>query len=169
MSFDPTFTYALDHFDGLMGTFFPTVWRLARVMALLGIAWSGVQIAFGTMEVRKGAVGLVMRFALFFLVIWFYPAFCRGVRTFAMGLGHEGGKETANEVLTSVDNYIKGLEDETAVLQKIHDSKGKNGKLTGNPDDEACKSAEALIKAVYSKEPLIKRKQFAREPRNAVR
>ena len=49
---------------GLMGTFFPTVWRLAMVMALLGVAWSGVQIAFGTMEVRKGAVGLVLRYAI---------------------------------------------------------------------------------------------------------
>ena len=68
MSFDPTFTYALDYFDGLMGTIFPTVRKLAMLMAVLNMAWSGIQIAFGTMEARKATIGLIMRFALFFLV-----------------------------------------------------------------------------------------------------
>ena len=119
MSFDPTFTYALDYFDGLMGTFFPTVWRLAMVMALLGIAWSGVQIAFGTMEVRKGAVGIITKLALFWVVLACYPMFCVGIRTFAFKLGQLGGSETSNNVVDMVSGHIAKLDGEINRLEKI--------------------------------------------------
>ncbi|MBQ3801580.1 MAG: type IV secretion system protein [Treponema sp.] len=132
MSFDPTFTYALDYFDGLMGTFFPTVWRLAMVMALLGIAWSGVQIAFGTMEVRKGAVGIITKLALFWVVLACYPMFCVGIRTFAFKLGQLGGSETSNNVVDMVSKHITKLDGEINRLEKI-----KTGNANGDSTVQA--------------------------------
>ena len=133
MMFNPAFSYALQYFDGLMGSFAPVVQQLAMLMALMTIAWQGFQVAFGTMEVRKYATGIIIKLVIFWLVIWAYPGICAGCKTFALWIGQHGNTEVAASAIAAFNSRINELSEDNESLGAL---------LNGDKDNAVYKASE---------------------------
>lgn len=125
MILDPAFSYALQYFDGLTGSFYPTALLIAQWMCLFGILWQCIQIVFGTLEVRKFAVGTITKFFLFWVVISYYPFACVWLRAFALKLGQDANTETGSRACTMLVNRMNQLESESGALKAVAGG-GKN-------------------------------------------
>lgn len=84
---DTPFNNILTFFESTAAGFTGVAWKLAGIICLLAVVWSSVQVAFGTMDMRKAYVGGLMKIVIFFLVMSLYPAFTAGLRGFAISLG----------------------------------------------------------------------------------
>lgn len=97
-------------FMNTLGYFTSVALRLARIMALLGILWGAVQMALGTLQVRKFATDYFIKFIFFLLIMSFYPAFTRGLKTFALHLGIGASGTSVSTLTQSLADYLRDLE-----------------------------------------------------------
>ena len=128
----------------LLQYFFNTIWnyinialRLARFTALLGILWCSLQVAFGTMEVRKFFAGIITKFFAFFLIMALYPSFVQGLQKFAIEVGKRGSGQAATALTKELEEYKLVLEnniakkeaDFAAAAQRLEEAKAAWGDM----------------------------------------
>ncbi|MBP5464077.1 MAG: hypothetical protein J6Y13_02750, partial [Treponema sp.] len=137
-----------------MESFTPLVMKIAYAMAVLSIVWQGIQLCFGTLETRKFAASMIMKPFIFLLVLSLYPLTCAFLKDFALSIGQNGNKETAEAAIAmfnsrleelgkdqqSLDDLINGNKD-SAVYQA---SAGRDGDFKA----DWRSIAEATIKAL---------------------
>ena len=97
-------------FTDTIGYFTMVALKMGKVIALLGVAWSLIQMAFGTMDGRKVFVGMMTKFMLFFVIMTFYPSMTAGLRKFAVSLGKEASPMALDTVTNSLASYMKSLQ-----------------------------------------------------------
>ncbi len=96
---DTPFNNILTFFESTAAGFTGVAWKLAGIICLLAVVWSSVQVAFGTMDMRKAYVGGLMKIVIFFLVMSLYPAFTAGLRGFAISLGMDCSPEAQSDLV----------------------------------------------------------------------
>ena len=79
----------IDYFNNMWGTYLRYAISLARILFLLSLIWGGIQMAFGTMEGRKFITQNVTRMFAFLLILSVFPAFCTGLKNFALHLSDD--------------------------------------------------------------------------------
>lgn len=97
-------------FTDTIGYFTMVALKMGKIIALLGVGWSLIQMALGTMEGRKFFVGTLSKFIFFFVIMTFYPSAVAGLRHFAIALGKEASPMALNTITTDLADYMKGLE-----------------------------------------------------------
>ena len=100
----------IDYFNGMTANFLNVALQLAVITFLLGIIWSCIQVAFGTMEVRKMWVGTITKFFGFILVMALFPSFSRGLETFAFQASTSASGNAVATITTSLANFMGDLE-----------------------------------------------------------
>ena len=98
------------YFMNTIGYFISVALRLARIMALVGIIWGAVQMALGTLQMRKFITDYFTKFIFFLLIMSFYPAFTRGLKTFALHLGMGASGTSVSTLTQSLADYLRDLE-----------------------------------------------------------
>ena len=98
------------YFVNTLGWFTSVALRLARIMALLGIVWGAIQMAFGTLQARKFVTDYFTKFIFFLLIMAFYPGFTRGLKTFALNLGIGASSTSVSTLTQALADYLHDLE-----------------------------------------------------------
>ena len=98
------------YFVNTLGWFTSVALRLARIMALLGIVWGAIQMAFGTLQARKFVTDYFTKFIFFLLIMSFYPGFTRGLKTFALNLGVGASSTSVSTLTQALADYLHDLE-----------------------------------------------------------
>lgn len=84
--------------------------QLGFFLAVLGIVWQGIQMAFGTLEQRKFLVGTITKWFLFLFIMTFYPAMTLGLKTFAIEMGTYVSGSSTSEIANEFGSYLESLE-----------------------------------------------------------
>lgn len=101
----------VNYFAATFTTWAKIACKMGAILAVVGIAWTGIQIATSTMEVRKGLIGIVTRFCLFFLAMTFYPAFTNGLQQFAVGAAQHTGVVNLQDLKSNLTAFYNNLAD----------------------------------------------------------
>ena len=168
------------YFMNTLGRFTSVAVHLARIMALLGIVWSAIQMALGTLQVRKFVTDYFIKFVFFLLIISLYPAFTRGLKTFAIKLGMKGSGASVQTLTDALADYLRDLEKLENNLDAVIDTQEtlvnkytqdlKNAGLESKGDLETQSIADNLLSAERELEKLKKKKGKNRNTKiNAIR
>jgi len=168
------------YFMNTLGRFTSVAVHLARIMALLGIVWSAIQMALGTLQVRKFVTDYFIKFVFFLLIISFYPAFTRGLKTFAIKLGMKGSGASVQTLTDALADYLRDLEKLENNLDAVIDTQEKlvnkytqdlkNAGLGYKDELETQSIANNLLTAERELEKLKKKKGKNRNTKiNAIR
>lgn len=82
---------------------------IAVVMVILNIIWQCIQIAFGTMEVRKALVSSLTKWFLFLFIMCMYPAFNVGLLNFSQEVARKMSNDWTNEIGENLASYYETL------------------------------------------------------------
>lgn len=91
---------AVNYFLGTAASFMTWAVQLGTLIGLLGICWSCVKLAFGTLEPQKAIVGTILKFLMFVAVLNFYPGACKVLQSVAIQMGMRASPK-ADSVITS--------------------------------------------------------------------
>ena len=178
---DAPFIAAWNYFLNMDRKWILLALKIGKIMAVLGIVWSCIQMAFGTMEGRKLIVSTITKFCMFFLILTLYPVFITQLQNFAVQAGvllDNGLPEKANTAIQTFydkisnkvliensDNAIalKALNEQIINLRTQMNKQIEESLEYSNPDivhDEAentygstIKELEAQKKALESRDP----------------
>lgn len=115
-------------------------WKVGFLLALCGVIWSCIQICFGTMEVRKFAVGIITKWFFFVVCISMLPAFSKGLFSFASQAGDEASGASRDELSADLSEYYNSLkklvskkaEEYEDAIKDLKDAKKKMGNSVTN-------------------------------------
>lgn len=82
---------------------------IAVVMVILNIIWQCIQIAFGTMEVRKALVSSLTKWFLFLFIMCMYPAFNVGLLNFSQQVARKMSNDWTNDIGNDLASYYESL------------------------------------------------------------
>ena len=128
----------IDYFTSLSTSFINVAMQLGKILALLGIIWCCIQMAFGTMESRKFITGTVTKWFLFLICMTFFPAFSRGLRYFAVELGTTVSGRSAQSVQDALGGFYQDL-------KKLADADDKDLQNIKNKIDELTNAKLKLL------------------------
>lgn len=77
----------IQYFSSIVTNYLVVARKLAVILAIVGIAWNGIQVAFGTMEPRKYIVGMVTKWIFFVFCMTFFLSFSSWILTFSKQMG----------------------------------------------------------------------------------
>lgn len=168
------------YFMNTIGYFISVALRLARIMALVGIIWGAVQMALGTLQVRKFITDYFTKFIFFLLIMSCYPAFTRGLKTFAIHVGMGASGTSVSTLTDALAQYLRDLEkldnnldaiiDTQEALVNKHKMDLKNAALASKGDWEIESIAQDLLNAEKELEKTKQRKGKTRDKKiNAIK
>lgn len=99
----------IDYFFGMVTSFQNLGWKLGSILFLCGIAWCGMQICFGTMEVRKFWIATAGKWFLFAFALTMLPAFSYGLFKFGIQAGSAVSGSTISVLETNLSNMYDSL------------------------------------------------------------
>jgi type IV secretion system protein TrbL len=79
------------YFAGAMQGFFRIAFFLSLAFGAAGIVWTSLRLCFGSQEVRKALVGLLVNFLLFTVLTASYPRLVNGVLELSLRIGMAAG------------------------------------------------------------------------------
>lgn len=82
---------------------------IAFVLVILNIIWQCIQIAFGTMEVRKALVSNITRWFLFLFIMCMYPAINVGLLKFSQEVANKMSGGWFYDIGSSLATYYEDL------------------------------------------------------------
>lgn len=77
------FVEMLSLFSGLENKWIIVAHDIAKVMFVIALVWNCLQLAFGTIEMRKAVVGMITKWCLFLFIMSMYPAINVGLLKFS--------------------------------------------------------------------------------------
>ena len=168
------------YFMNTLGRFTTVAVNLARITALLGIVWSAIQMALGTLQVRKFVTDYFIKFVFFLLIISLYPAFTKGLKTFAIQLGMKGSGASVSTLTQALADYLRDLEKLEHNLDAVIDTQEtlvnkykqdlKSAAYADKSDLEIQSIATDLLNAERELEKVKKKKGKNRDKKiNAIR
>lgn len=144
----------MSYFISTIGTFGDIAVKFAIVLFMTTLIWNAFRLWFGTQQVRKAAVDIMLKCLLFTAVFSGYRMIQIGVMDLSMKIGSFAGGGAA-EVATSFSNLIENLEGKVSTARntmlKMFAEAGKNGGALTESD------VENLAKGVGYTEEEIRR------------
>ena len=101
----------MDYFISMTTSFLDVALTLGKLLALVGILWSCVQLAFGTLETRKFITGTITKFIFFFLCLSLFPAFSKGLKTFAIELSTKVSGSSLSSTTQRLIDFMQEIEE----------------------------------------------------------
>lgn len=83
--------------------------KLAKILALIGIVWSSIQMALGTMEVRKFYVGIITKWITFLLIMSLLPGFSRGLMSLSKTISTKVSGASLVKISDALGDYFETL------------------------------------------------------------
>lgn len=120
----------MSYFISTIGTFGDIAGMLAIVLFITTLIWNAFRLWFGTQQVRKAAVDIMLKCLLFTAVFASYRGIQLGVMDLAMKIGANAGGGAA-EVATTFSNLKETLEEKTTVAQNTMKKMFKEVGTTG--------------------------------------
>ena len=145
---DSTLSYIIDYFSGVLVNLIGVAMDIGKIMALVGIIWTGFQMAAGTIDTQKFLVGTITRFAIFFLIMEIYTPGVNGLLKFATSVAERGSPKSidgmTNKFVSAMQQEIDALESmmQTNVDQRIKELREEKKAdllriaMAGGADDE---------------------------------
>ena len=144
----------MSYFITTIGTFGDIAGKLAIALFLTTLIWNAFRLWFGTQQVRKAAVDIMLKCLLFTAVFAGYRGIQVGVIDLAMKIGANAGGGAA-EVATTFSNLKENLEAKLIVAQKTMKKMFKEAGDTGGALSET--DVKILAKGTgYSEEEVRK-------------
>ena len=120
----------MSYFITTIGTFGDIAGKLAIALFLATLIWNAFRLWFGTQQVRKAAVDIMLKCLLFTAVFAGYRGIQVGVIDLAMKIGTNAGGGAA-EVATTMSNLKENLESKLIVAQNTMKKMFKEAGDTG--------------------------------------
>ena len=139
---DNTLTYVVDYFGRQLGYYMAVALDLAKLIMLIGVIWSSIQVAFGTMEVRKAYVGYIVKFFLFLVIMHFYPGFTNGLMNATQDIAIGASGQSTGQILED----FKGRLEEYSELSNMYS--GNTGKKQKKQTETFNKKMSAVTKCI---------------------
>jgi len=139
---DLSVLYMIDSFSTNMNYFIMCALSIGRLMVLMGLLWSFIQMVIGTMEARKVFIGSVTKWLFFLLALHLYPGFSKGLRWLAIEVGTGASGTSIEGVTNALVDYMKELE-KLAEAAREGDDQALEAELQG------AKSLYEMYKAEY--------------------
>lgn len=102
--------YVIDYFVSTASSFMTWAVKLGTLIGLLGVCWSCVKLAFGTLEPQKAIVGTMMKFIMFTAILNLYPETCRAVQRIAISMGREAAPGVEESIKKQMGDLAKYLD-----------------------------------------------------------
>lgn len=140
----------MSYFISTIGTFADIAGKLAITLFMATLLWNAFRLWFGTQQVRKAAVDIMLKCLLFTAVFAGYRRIQVGVIDLAMKIGANAGGGAA-EVATTFSNLRENLEAKATLAQntmkKLFETIGATGAIITEEDIEKLAKGVGLSEA----------------------
>lgn len=111
---DSTLLKIIDYFASILVNLQDVAMKIGQIMALLGIIWTGIEMASGTKDVQKFLVGNIVRYSMFLIVMTCYAPVVSGLLAFATQVAQEGSSSSVADVTSEFGSALQKSRDALA-------------------------------------------------------
>lgn len=143
---DSTLLKIIDYFASVLGNLQDIAMKIGQIMALLGIIWTGFEMASGTKDVQKFLVGNIVRYSMFLIVMTCYAPVVSGLLAFATQVAQEGSSSSIADVTGEFGSALQKSRDALAKAAQGSTRKARSVEEQKIMDHRAEKAANAAQK-----------------------
>ena len=142
---DGALLHIIDYFQSVLVNLECVAMEIGEIMAVLGIIWTGFEMVTGTKDVQKFLVGNIVKFSMFFLVMYSYRPAVNTLLAVATQIAQQGSSQSIGAITDAftdtLNNKVSALQAITGDIEQISNQISNYTNILKDPDRRRVEAA----------------------------